>query len=42
VVNLIEGTLILALLLSMLAAVFIDVCACCREAYLDALWEEDE
>jgi hypothetical protein len=39
--NLAIGTLILALLLSMLAAMYADVEAACREAELDALWGDE-
>jgi hypothetical protein len=40
--NLVIGTLILALLLSMLAAMWVDVTEACHEAMVDELWEDDE
>jgi flagellar biosynthesis protein FliR len=40
--NLIIGLLILALLVSMLAAMWVDVTDACHEAFLDELWDEDE
>jgi hypothetical protein len=39
--NLVYGLLILALLVSMLAAMYADVEEACREAILDELWDED-
>jgi hypothetical protein len=40
--NILLGTLILALLLSMLVAMYVDVTDACHEAFLDELWMEDE
>jgi hypothetical protein len=40
--NLVIGLLILALLVSMLVAMYADAEAACREAELDALWDETE
>jgi hypothetical protein len=39
--NLVVGLLILALLVSMLAAMYADVEEACREAELDALWDDE-
>jgi flagellar biosynthesis protein FliR len=39
--NLIIGLLILALLLSMLAAMYVDVTDACHEAIVDELWEDE-
>jgi hypothetical protein len=40
--NLAIGTLILALLVSMLAAMYVDVTDACHEAFLDELWGDEE
>jgi hypothetical protein len=40
--NILIGTLILALLVSMLVAMYVDVTDACHEAFLDELWMEDE
>jgi hypothetical protein len=40
--NILLGTLILALLVSMLVAMYVDVTDACHEAFLDELWSEDE
>jgi hypothetical protein len=40
--NILLGTLILALLLSMLAAMWVDVTEACHEAIVDELWSEEE
>jgi hypothetical protein len=39
--NILVGSLILALLLSMLAAMYVDVLDACREAMLDEMWDEE-
>jgi hypothetical protein len=39
--NLVIGTLILALLLSMIAAMWVDVIEACHEAIVDELWEDE-
>jgi hypothetical protein len=39
--NLVIGLLILALLLSMLAAMYVDVTDACHEAFLDELWDDE-
>jgi flagellar biosynthesis protein FliR len=38
--NLVIGLLILALLVSMLAAMYVDVIEACHEALVDELWED--
>jgi hypothetical protein len=40
--NILIGTLILALLLSMLAAMYVDVTEACHEALVDELWDDEE
>jgi hypothetical protein len=40
--NILLGTLILALLVSMLAAMWVDVTDACHEAMVDELWEDNE
>jgi hypothetical protein len=40
--NLVIGLLILALLVSMLVAMWVDVTDACHEAFLDELWDGDE
>jgi hypothetical protein len=39
--NILLGTIILALLLSMLAAMWVDVTEVCHEAIVDELWDEE-
>jgi flagellar biosynthesis protein FliR len=39
--NLVIGLLILALLLSMLATMYVDVTDACHEAFLDELWDDE-
>jgi hypothetical protein len=39
--NLVYGFLILALLASMLLAIWVDIEEVCREAILDELWDDD-
>jgi hypothetical protein len=38
--NILLGTLILALLFSMIAAMYVDVTDACHEAFLDELWDD--
>jgi hypothetical protein len=40
--NILLGTLILALLLSMIAAMWVDVTEACHEAFLDEIWGPDD
>jgi hypothetical protein len=39
--NILLGSLILALLLSMIAAMWVDVTEACHEAIVDELWDDE-